>query len=276
VAANTTSSVKFDFHGVQASLLAPLWARAKFSREFPALFNDERAIALVDQLDYDFSAKDAALRLEGVLAIVARAWQLDDQIRVYISEHPKASVINVGAGLDTAFYRVDNGYVQWYDLDLPSVIEVRRRLLPETERTTYLSESLFNDRWCSDIADTSNGVFLFAVGVLEWFDRSKVMQFFSLLVDHFPTAEIAFNTQSRLGKIISNWGVRRTGVKGVATKWAMKDACTMAKWDSRIEVIEQFPVFRNFPRDPEWGVRIERWMNQVDRSGWFKIAHLRV
>jgi O-methyltransferase involved in polyketide biosynthesis len=209
--------VKFDFHGMEASLLAPLWARAKFSREFPTLFNDEKAVALVDQLAYDFTAKDAALRLEGVLAIVARAWQLDDKIRAYILKHPKASVINIGAGLDTTFYRVDNGSMQWYDLDLPRVIEVRRQMLPEPERTTYLSESLFDDRWCSDIADTSDGVFLFAGGVLEWFDGSRVKQFFSLLADHFP-AEMAFNTQSRLGKIISNWGVRRTGVKGVAPK----------------------------------------------------------
>jgi len=39
-------------------------AQAKFNREFPSIFNDEKAIELVDQIDYDISAKIAALRLD--------------------------------------------------------------------------------------------------------------------------------------------------------------------------------------------------------------------
>ena len=67
--------MKIDFHDVEATLLAPLCARAKFSREFPSIFNDAKAIELVDQIDYDFSTKVAALGLEGTIAIVARAKQ---------------------------------------------------------------------------------------------------------------------------------------------------------------------------------------------------------
>ena len=128
--------MKVAFHDVEETLLAPLCARAKFSQDFPWIFNDEKAIELVDQIDYDFSLKVAALRLEGTIAIVARARQFDDKIRAYVSEHAQASVINVGAGLDTTFYRVDNGLLQWYDLDLPNVIDTRTRLLPEQDRST--------------------------------------------------------------------------------------------------------------------------------------------
>ena len=152
---------------MEATLLAPLWARAKFSREYPSIFNDEKAIALVDQLEYDFSAKEAALRLEAVLVMVARAKQFDDKIRAYLDERPKASIINVGAGLDTTFYRAGNGMLRWYDLDLPNVIEVRRKLLPEPEGTTYIAGSLLDAGWCANIKDTDSGVFLFAAGVLD-------------------------------------------------------------------------------------------------------------
>jgi O-methyltransferase involved in polyketide biosynthesis len=71
--------MKVDLHGVERTLLAPLWGRAKFSRQFPSVFNDAKAIELVEQIDYDFSAIDEGLRFEGTLMIVARAMQFDDQ-----------------------------------------------------------------------------------------------------------------------------------------------------------------------------------------------------
>ena len=246
----TGARMKIDFHDVEATLLAPLCARAKFSREFPSIFNDAKAIELVDQIDYDFSTKVAALGLEGTIAIVARAKQFDDEIRAYVNEHQQASVINVGAGLDATFYRVDNGLLQWHDLDLPNVIDARRRLLPEEDRTTYLAGSLFDARWCESVRDKENGVVMLAGGVLDWFDESQVKQFFLLLPDNFPGAEIVLNAQSRLWRLISNWGLRRTGIKDIATKWVLKDARKMEKWDKRITVLDQFSAFKNVPRDP--------------------------
>ncbi len=149
----TGARMKIDFHDVEATLLAPLCARAKFSREFPSIFNDAKAIELVDQIDYDFSTKVAALGLEGTIAIVARAKQFDDKIRAYVNEHQQASVINVGAGLDATFYRVDNGLLQWYDLDLPNVIDTRRRLaLKKTEQRT--SQGRFSTRGGARASET--------------------------------------------------------------------------------------------------------------------------
>ena len=87
--------MKLDFHDVEATLLIALWARAKFSREYPSIFNDEKAIALVDQLDYDFSANEAAWRLEGALVIVTRAAQLDNSYeRISVSTRRRRSLIS--------------------------------------------------------------------------------------------------------------------------------------------------------------------------------------
>ena len=68
--------------------------------------------------------------LKALYMLVARAMQFDDKARAYIAEHPAASVINLRAGLDTTFYRIDNGSIESYDLDFPNVIDVRRKLLP--------------------------------------------------------------------------------------------------------------------------------------------------
>ncbi|MGB9372503.1 MAG: class I SAM-dependent methyltransferase [Halobacteriota archaeon] len=268
--------MKVDLHGVEGTLLAPLWGRAKFSRDYPSVFNDAKATELVEQIEYDFAAIDEGLRFEGTLMLVAWAMQFDDKARAYIAEHPMASVINLGAGLDTTFYRIDNGSLEWYDLDLPNVIDVRRELLPEPERTTYLAKSLFDESWCRDIEHTENGVFLICGGVLDWFEDSQVRRFLSLLADNFPSAEVVLNAQSRLGRFVANLGLRRTGEKKMATRWALKDARTMTKWDARIEVLDQFSALKNIPRDPAWGTQIERWVNLIDKSRMWNIFHLRV
>jgi len=97
-----------------------------------------------------------------------------------------------------------------------------------------------------------------------------------MLADNFPGGEIVFDSLSRFGKLISNWVLRRAGIKGCSTKWATKDANKMTKWDKRIVVIDRFPFFKNIPRDPAWNIQIKRWMDRMDKSGMFKIFHMRV
>src|SRR3974390_490678 len=105
---------KINLGSVEETLLIPLWGRATISREYPSLLNDTKAVELVGQIDYDFSKLDQTLRYGTNLLHAARAKQIDDKIRAYIAQHPEASVIDLGAGLDTAFYRIDNGSIRWY------------------------------------------------------------------------------------------------------------------------------------------------------------------
>ena len=84
--------------------------------------------------------------------------------------------MNIGAGLeDTTFYRVDNGLIHWYDLDLPAVIDIRRQLLPEPDRVMYIAKSLLDPSWCKDV-NTENGIFMIAGGIFMWFEEAQVKQ----------------------------------------------------------------------------------------------------
>jgi len=268
--------VKIQLSGVSETLLLPLWARAQCSSGHHLPLNDTKAIELVENIDYDFSKIDKAFGFESLLINTARTKQFDNKIKAYIAEHSHASVINLGAGLDTTFYRVDNGLIHWYDLDLPMVIDIRRQLLPEPDRVTYISKSLFDPSWCEDIEHTEGGVFMIAGGLFYYFEESQVKQFFSLLADNLPSSEIAFDVVSKLSAFFSIWSVRRMGIHGVRAKWSIKNADKMTKWDKRITVIDQFPMFKNIARDPVWGSQIKRRMDWMDKSGMFKIFHVRV
>jgi len=270
------NKIKIDLSNVSETLLISLWSRSKISREHNSLLNDAKAIELVEQIDYDFSTIDKALRVEGTLLDAARAKQFDDKVKAYIREHPHASVVNIGAGLDTHFYREDNGSIHWYDLDLPAVIDIRRQLLPEPDRVTYIPKSLLDPSWCKDVKVTDDGIFMVAGGVLMYFEESQVKQFFLLLADNFPHGEIAFDAVPKLNAFLGSLGMRRTGIKGVRYKWGIKDAYKMTKWDNRIKVIDQFPCFQGISRDIAWDERIKRLMDLVDNSKIASIFHLQV
>ena len=186
-----------NLSAISETLLNPLWGRAKLSKENNSVLNDKKAIEVVEHIDYDFSTLDKKLPFESNLVFVARAKQFDDKIRAYIAKYPDASVINLGAGLDTTFYRIDNGTVYWYDLDLPAVIELRKQLIPETDRARCIAKSLFDLSWYTDIENVENGVFMVSCAVLAFFKESQVKQLFLSLADNFPDSEIVFDAASR-------------------------------------------------------------------------------
>jgi O-methyltransferase involved in polyketide biosynthesis len=351
--------VKVTLGGVSASMLSCLWGRAQLSKEYSSLFYDAKAVELVERIDYDFSASDVppfvgiwfnisrkVNRPEFRLGTL-RAKQFDDKVKAHIAEHPYASVINIAAGLDTTFYRIDNGTIHWYDLDLPAVIDIRKQLLPEPDRVTYIAKSLLDPSWCKDVKHTEDGVFMIAGGALGWFDKSEVERFFSMLADNFPDGEIVFDAISRLGGGFKTWmdmfppehretmraawmealkdwwekapqdqkdkvngmiatlktptkpkgkkwsdleawwnklsdtekeeAVRdlMTAFRGGVGMWAFEDVNEFTKWDNRIAVLDQFPLYRNIPRDSV-SADMRRFMDYSDESGGSTIIHLRV
>ena len=353
--------VKVTLGGISASMLGCLWGRARLSKEYSSLFYDAKAIELAEKIDYvpDYSASDVP-PFEGIMfnlfrkinqpgfgLFALRAQPFDDKAKAYIAEHPDASVINIAAGLDTTFYRVDNGSIHWYDLDLPAVIDIRRQLLPEPDRVTYIAKSLLDPSWCGDIKDTEDGVFMIAGGLFYYFEEAQVKQFFSMLADNFPGGEIVFDVESGSDDCFSAWmnifppeqrdkmraawpgalkdwwektpqdqkdklndmitalktptkpkgeewsdleewwnqlsdeekeGVMRdlmTAFRGGVGMWTIEDTSEFTKWDSRITVMDQFPMYKNIPRD-SLSAEMRRFMDYSDEKGGSSIIHLRV
>jgi O-methyltransferase involved in polyketide biosynthesis len=274
--------VKIKLSGISASMLGCLWGRAQLSKEYSSLFYDAKAIELVERIDYDFSASDVP-PFVGIMLMfnisrkvnrpefrlgTLRAKQFDDKAKAYITEHPHASVINIAAGLDTTFYRVDNGSIHWYDLDLPAVIDIRKRLLPEPDRVTYIAKSLLDPSWCKDITHTEDGVFMIAGGVFGWFNESEVKQFFSMLADNFHDGEIVFDAMSRLDGGLRTWMDMFPPEQrhAISAAWmdAIKDWWEKAPQDQKDEVNAMLASLKTpaKPKGREWS-DLETWWRQL-------------
>jgi len=66
-----------------------------------------------------------------------------------------------------------------------------------------------------------------------------------------------------------------TAFRGGVGMWTIDDASEFSKWDSRITMIDQFPMFKNIARD-SLSADMRRLMDYSDEKGRSSIFHLRV
>lgn len=173
--------------GVPETMLIPMYARSLESKKPDHAIYDQEAVEMVDRLDYDFSKFDKGKM--SLWGCVARTVIFDRELKRYIKYHPECVCVNIGCGLDTRFSRIDNGTIIWYNLDVPSVIDIRKALLPQKERELLIAESVLDETWLSKITRKDDVVFIIE-GLLMYFAEAQVKDIFSMIRKNFPKATI--------------------------------------------------------------------------------------
>ena len=281
---NTGSRNSAELEGVSRTLLLPLWARARECNQPNPILTDNWVKQIVENLSTIASYKNSFDEMDRVfdryyqLSQLIRAKCLDNEIRTFLTTHPSGTIVNIGAGFDTTFARVDNGLLNWYDLDLPEVITLRRKHIPETERTKCIAKSVLDTSWFDDIGDDRNGVMFVSCGVLFFLHGQQVKQLFLELTNRFTGSEAAFDTMSKLFMVIGNWSVlRRSGMGNQAVmRWSMRSAQGIVNWDKRISVMSEYPMFLRIRVDKSWGKSVINRMRAVNRMRGINIFHLRL
>ena len=240
-----------DLGGVAETALFGLAIRAFESQRPDALVKDERAEALASRMDPDFlRSKLAHIEDYSQVAYILRSREFDHYAADLLARHPQAVIVHIGCGLDTRFERVDNGQVQWYDLDLPDVIPLRRKLIrDEAERYHLLAYSVLDPAWLDVVSAHGQQPFLFlAEGVFMYLDGAQVKSLVLTLQNRFPGAELAFDAFSPLLSWANNLRVTLTKV-GARSQWALKRGTDVERWGAGIRLLdERFPYQYPEPR----------------------------
>lgn len=254
----SVEKINIDLKGVPQTLLLPLAGRAKCSALSYSPIQDERAIKLTQSLNYDFDGLLKRIGNQGIMWSMARAYHFDQAIKNYLKTHPYATIVNLGAGLETAFYRVDNGLLNWVDLDVPEVIALREKLLPPPERVRYLSKSILDYSWMDDVKEFGTDVFFFAGGFFMYFTPQQVKSLFMHMANYFPHAEVIFDNITVNALKRSNDMLKRAEMDGAVLQWAINDGKVLESWTPKIKIRKQTSYFNDlknrmaFP----WRVRL--------------------
>ena len=232
---------KIEKNTVQETLIIPLYARKVCSELYPNLYQDETAVRLINEIDYDFSDADknarSLMQRFGSLEVAMRQNDLAFEVRDYLKSHPNAAVVNLGCGLDSTGRSCDNGSCKIYNLDFPDVIAVRDELLPAGEREENIPCNLNDTEWFSQI-DASGGAVFFASGVFYYFLTEQVKALVQKMADAFPSGVLVFDAANRTAvKMIAKTWLKSAKIKDVGAYFAVSDAPQeIGAWDSRLQV----------------------------------------
>jgi O-methyltransferase involved in polyketide biosynthesis len=199
--------------GVSETALLTLNARANEARRQDSLIDDPIAVALVDSIDYDF-AKFGPNRSGNTQSIALRALAFDNATQSYLDEHPSATVVALAEGLQTSFWRLDaanpDGQFRWLTVDLPPMIDVRARLLPDSPRISVCAQSALDYSWM-DAVDESDGVFITAEGLLMYLQPEQALDLIAQCAKRFPGGQMAFDVAPTWFSKLSRYvGLRTT------------------------------------------------------------------
>ncbi|MFX1380508.1 MAG: class I SAM-dependent methyltransferase [Promethearchaeota archaeon] len=262
---------------VQETMLGPLWARAKYSQLYPEILDDKKSSEIIAKIDYNFTKIQEYLGEWRSIGLLVRARNFDVAVIKYIKKFPEATIVNVGAGLDTTFFRVDNGNIKWYDLDLPDAIEFRRKYIPESKRCLYISKSAFDYSWFNEVEFTPDkGFFIIAGGFIYYFQESEISELFKALAVRFPNGEIIFDSVSNLAIKVAHKRAKKTGAETPFWHIGIGDPIkTISKWSDKLKVIDWYTMYARTELNPRWDKKTLKMIKMAERFKTAKIIQLK-
>jgi methyltransferase (TIGR00027 family) len=237
-------TVKAHLGAVQETLLIPLWARATELDKPDPLIRDPRSAEILRQIDYDFSKLKTAKGSQAgccIRGVVFDAW-----VQRFLQQHPTGICVEIGAGLNTRHERVDNGQVEWFDLDLPDAMAIRKQFFSAGDRLHLISASILDSDWIPEVRAVGDRPTLFiAEGVLMYLTESQVQQVFTLILANFPGAYLAFDSMSPF--MVKNQK-RHDAMKDFEARfqWGIADIRAIAAWNSQYRLLET-QTFNDLP-----------------------------
>ena len=213
-------SEKITLSGVPETMLQTVYARAKETRTRGAI-RDDKAVELVDKLDYDFSLADKDSAMHS--GVIARTIVLDRLVSAYLDGHPGTTVVNIACGLDTRCYRV-KGFGRWYNLDLPETMAVREKLLPESGSISQIAMSAMDD-WGGEISDASSALIIIE-GLTMYLTQPDVQRIFEVISGRFERADVFVEIMNPM--IVKRFKEKSIEGSNAKFTWGIKDGRALA------------------------------------------------
>lgn len=243
--------IKFE-NEIAETTLIPLYMRALESKRKDAILKDAHAERIISEIEYDFSKLNN--KPMSHVGCVVRGKYYDDRTQKFIENNKKPVIVNIGCGLDTRYQRIkDKRNSVFYELDLPELIDIRRKLIPEEGEDHYIAGSLLETDWLDALKEKhADSQFIFiAEGVLMYFREEQVKDFLNAITDRFPEGEVCFDV---CGFMMSKHGVKPDSLRDFQAeiRSGIEDGKEVEKWNMNLSLIEQrsyMEFFRN-----RWGI----------------------
>lgn len=179
--------IKVNLNGTAETMLQSFYARANYSKKKGHKFYDAKAAELADRIDYDFSLAEGDSTMSN--GVIARTIVFDELVKDFIDKNPECTVVNIACGLDTRVYRMDNGKLTWYNLDLPETIDVRNQIYGEQGRISTVGISVLDPAWADEIKVRGRMLFIIE-GLSMYLTPEENGKMLGIIRDNFDNATV--------------------------------------------------------------------------------------
>jgi O-methyltransferase involved in polyketide biosynthesis len=257
---------------ISETLLIPLYCRAIETRSKNPLLNDRKAVEITDALNTTFASSVSPLhqrlskgkvrriankKLIAFLAIRSR--RFDRYCQDFLIRHPDGVIVELGCGLSSRFSRIDTGSVEWYDLDLPDVIQLRKQFFQETERNHMIASSVLDFAWMEQSGATQKKILFLAEGLLMYLHEKEVRSLVLRLQQRFPGCELVCEVENTF--VINALQKERWKRKfqkdhhlgpDATMYFGIRDGKDLESWGPGIRFLDEWTIFEDHEKKLGW------------------------
>lgn len=232
------SDVRVELGPVQETLLIPLLGRAEQTRRRGGLLHDPKAVEIVERLDYDFTKWKGIRSLMGASI---RAHMFDEEVTTFLDANPDGTVVEIGAGLNTRFERLDNGRAQWLEIDLPDSMGLRRQFFEDVPRRRMLAASVLDTDWLEEVAELPGPYCFVAEAVLIYLDNADAERALRQIGERFPGSWLVTDTTStfQVENQHKHDAMKKMGQQSWF-RWKCDDPASLSAWGLDLERSRSF------------------------------------
>lgn len=282
-----TTTMKINVNDVAETAFLTLYCHALDAQSKSPILNDSSSLMTTQALTGELMHSDKTLHRMLVRGKVARKLVIHTAIRAkkydryaldFIRKYPKATIVNIGCGLDNRFERINNGKIEFYDLDLPDIMEIKKQFFKETKRYHQISQSVFDFSWMERIK--KNDILFLAEGVLMYCEERDVKSLFIRLQNAFPGSDFVCEVVNSMWlngwlKKITNFKMRREFHfgKDASFHFGIRSAHEIETWSKGIKLLGEWSYLESDETKLKWLKNLKN-LEAFSRAQW--TAHFRL
>ncbi len=224
--------------GVPETMLYTFFMRYLESKRPDGIISDPEYEEIFKQINLDYTIFEPYPE-ESPLFFACRSLIIDRATKEFITRNPCSTIVSFGSGLDFRFKRVDNGSIQWCDVDLPEAIEIREAILGESDREHLIPSSALDFTWSTRI-DSKSPIFFIAEGLFIYFTSEEVKSFLVFLSNTYPGSMLLLDSSTTLYLNSTRKGTPYPYVNRMCSlwKWSINSAYEFEDYAPGISVVE--------------------------------------
>ena len=234
--------------------LQRLYPRSLALTTWPELFADNGCHDLFNKYDFQLPKyADKISKIESARLAIAQ-YDVVEVIKKFLSEHPKAVLVNLSCGFSTVFPIVDNGECRGYNVDTREVLIARKEAVGKGSREQGIIADIWGDdfSWLDKIEwNKDDGVLFYAIDVFHYRKRGEVKKLVCNIADKFRDVKLVFDCASSEGikKVLKNRFSEEEVKENAGFYFSVDDDAQLTKWSVKIVDVNRKPLYTCFLKD---------------------------